>query len=156
MNSSLNKFKTLGYNEEYKYLGIYETNKSTIKHSTKTNIINKITSRIDSLCKTNLNAKNLFKAINEYAISTINYYIGLIEFEPEEFAEIDKMIRQILIKNNAHYKPANKERLYMNRNKLGRGLSLLEHRSESMLFKFNKNIKHRSRDCIRAFCILSM
>ena len=42
------------------------------------------------------------RGINEHAISLLNYYIGLIDVEPDEFAHIDFKIRQILIHIEIH------------------------------------------------------
>ncbi|KAM0676999.1 hypothetical protein BDAP_002470 [Binucleata daphniae] len=81
-----------------------------------------------NLCKTKLNAKNLFQGINEHGIFILNYYIGLVEFEPIEFEKIDDKIRSILNKNKIHMKAANKKRLYLKINDLERGLeNVLSH-----------------------------
>ena len=74
--------------------------------------------RIEALCTTKLNARNLFRGINEFAISTINYYIGILNYEPEEFEQLDKQIRQILAKHNVIIKASNIQRLYISRDEL--------------------------------------
>ena len=74
----------------------------------------------------NLNAKNLFRAINEHAISVINYHTGVLNPEPSEFVTIDDEIRKILIENKIHMQPSNKERLNFPRELLGRGLYKIE------------------------------
>jgi hypothetical protein len=48
----------------YKYLGITEDSCSRTKPETLEKIKKKIMARVESLCKTRLSAKNLFKAIN--------------------------------------------------------------------------------------------
>ena len=75
----------------------------------------------------------MFKAINEHAISIINYHIVVLKLEPKDFAEIDHEIRQVLTKYDIHKQPACKERLYMSREELRRGLNNVEVRSEHML-----------------------
>ncbi|KAL6121570.1 hypothetical protein NUSPORA_01495 [Nucleospora cyclopteri] len=65
--------------------------------------------RIEKLCKTKPNGKNLFTAINEHAISLVNYYIGILKIESENFANLDELIRLILNKNKIILKPTYKE-----------------------------------------------
>lgn len=74
-----------------------------------------------------------------------------MDLEPDEFKKLDESIRQTLIHNELHLQPACKERLYLPRTELGRGLINIEHRSELMLLKlftsFNQTkhvIKRRS------------
>ena len=67
----------LGADGTYKYLGIHENRHNQIAKETKEMVKQKILARIDSLCKTKLNARNLMQAINEYAISVLNYYVEL-------------------------------------------------------------------------------
>ncbi|TBU13640.1 reverse transcriptase, partial [Hamiltosporidium tvaerminnensis] len=68
---------------------------------------------IERLCHTRLNPKNIFSAINQHAISLINYHIG----------------------NKINLRPECKERLYLPRTELGRGLHSVELRSEHMLLQ---------------------
>lgn len=67
-----------------------------MKPENKCIIEEKIERRVGKLCQSKLNAKNLFAAINEYALSTTNYYIGLLPYEQSEFEEIDRKVRRIL------------------------------------------------------------
>ena len=129
------------------YLGITETSDSKISPESFDRVKKEILLRVERLCKTKLNAKNLFKAINEHAISVINYHIGVLKLEPEQFDELDDDIRAILIENRVHYQPSNKERLYLPREMLGRGLSKIAHKSEQMLLMLNQDLersKHHS------------
>ncbi|KAM0680155.1 hypothetical protein GINT2_001538 [Glugoides intestinalis] len=56
--------------EGYKYLGIIEDAKNSVMSESLEKIKKEIYLRVERL-----NAKNLFKAINEHAISVINYHI---------------------------------------------------------------------------------
>jgi hypothetical protein len=118
----------LGANDSYKYLGVLEDYRSNIRLENKERIKNDVYERIIKLCNGKLNSVNLFRSLNEYAISKLNYYIGLIDFEPKEFQEIDLMIRRILIKHKIHFKPACLERQYMSRKEFGRGLENVNHK----------------------------
>ena len=111
----------LANNQCYKYLGICENSKSEVSEETLLKIKKEIYNRTEKLCKTKLNAKNLIKSINEYALSVMNYYIGAVNIEPEEFKKIDENIRLILNKHKIHLQPACEERLYLSREKLWPG-----------------------------------
>ena len=98
----------------------------------------------------------MVKAMNKFALSMINYYVGIVNFEPEDFKKIDDQIRLILIHNNIHLQPSNKERLYLPRDELGRGLACLEHRSELMLYKLNKQFQNTKHVILRRAAILKI
>ena len=115
--------------ESYKYLGIIETANSTISKDSFEKVRNEISKRVMNLCESKLNAINLFKAINEHEVSVINYHIGLIKLEPEEYVKLDESIRKVLIEYKVHLQPANKEKLYLSRASMGRGLINIEHKS---------------------------
>ncbi|KAG0438661.1 LINE-1 reverse transcriptase like protein [Dictyocoela muelleri] len=80
----------------YKYLGLLEDVDSNFKKMNKENILSKIKERVKKLCMTKLNSKNLFYSINEYAISLIHYYVGILDFNSETLKNIDLDIRNIL------------------------------------------------------------
>ena len=94
------------------------------------------------------------KAINEYSRSLINYYVGILDMEPDKFGKIDEDICQILIKHHVHQQPERKERLYTERNELGRGLNNIEFTSERMLSQFYNAIDSTSEICLRRKAIL--
>ena len=125
----------------YKYLGITENSKSIPTKENFERIKIEIGRRTELLCKKPLSAKNLFNAINQYAISVINYHIGVLKLEPEDFKELDSYIRNILMKHKIHQQPACLERLYLPRKELGRGLSSVEFKSEQMLLNLKLNLK---------------
>ncbi|TBU11605.1 hypothetical protein CWI38_1120p0010, partial [Hamiltosporidium tvaerminnensis] len=95
----------------------------------------KLLSGVIRLCHTRLNAKNLFFAINQHAISLINYHIRVLRLEPSDFFKLDDAVRAVLVKNKIHLRPGCKERLYLPRTELGRGLHSVELRSEHMLLQ---------------------
>ena len=101
--------------QSYKYLGITETATSSISKETFIKVRDEIINRTRRLCETKLNSKNLFKGINEHAISVINYHIGVLKLEPSDFTKLDDEIRKVLMDYKIHLQPANKERLYLPR-----------------------------------------
>jgi len=133
----------------YKYLGITETANSSISEESFMKVRNEIIKRIRRLCETKLNSKNLFKGINEHAISVINYHIGVLKLEPTDFSKLDDDIRKVLMDYKIHLQPENKEKLYMPRAQLARGLSNIEHKSEPMLLELNKSLERSSNVSLR-------
>ncbi|EQB62206.1 hypothetical protein NAPIS_ORF00213 [Vairimorpha apis BRL 01] len=113
----------------YKYLGITEYASSIIKRETFDIVRDEILARVEKLCKTKLNGKNILRAINEHAVLVINYHIELVKLEPEDFRSLDHDIRQVLTNYQVHLQPACKERLYLPRAEMGRGLVNIEHYS---------------------------
>ncbi|TBU08033.1 reverse transcriptase [Hamiltosporidium tvaerminnensis] len=119
----------------YKYLGIIEDCRGIPTRSAFEEVQSKLISRVERLCHTRLNAKNLFSAINQHAISLINYYIGVLRLEPADFSKLDDAVLAVLVKNMIHLRPGCKKRLYLPRTELGRGLHSVELRSEHMLLQ---------------------
>ena len=140
----------------YKYLGIIEKPCSSVSEDTLIKIKNEIIARTKNLCNTKLNAKNLIKGINEHAISLVNYYIGVLKLEPGEYSSMDDEIRKVLMDYKVHLQPANKDRLYLPRDQLGRGLCNIEHRSETMLLELNRNMKRSCERSLRRAAILKV
>ncbi|KAK1349054.1 hypothetical protein LUQ84_001735 [Hamiltosporidium tvaerminnensis] len=75
------------------------------------------------------------QSINRHAISLINYHIGVLRLTPADFSKLDEAVRAVLVKNKIHLRPGCKERLYLPRTELGRGLHSVELRGEHMLLQ---------------------
>ncbi|KAF7678802.1 hypothetical protein TCON_2558 [Astathelohania contejeani] len=112
--------------------------------------------RVNRLCESNLNSKNLFKAINEHAISIVNYHIRLQHLEPADFLKLDYEIRQTLIKHKIHLKSGCKESLYITRTEMGRGLHSVEMKSEYMLLQLLDTLKKYKNISSRRAAILKV
>ncbi|CAG4948141.1 unnamed protein product [Colias eurytheme] len=78
--------------------------------------------RVTVLCKRKLNAKNLIKSINTYAIPVLTYSFGLIKWSKTDIRRLEIKTRAILSKYNYHHPKSAIERLTVNREKGGRGL----------------------------------
>lgn len=63
----------------YKYLGITEIRVSRNTQDMFEKLLKFTEVGFEALCRYNLNAKNLIRAINEYASFQINYYLGRVE-----------------------------------------------------------------------------
>ncbi|GIX64260.1 reverse-transcriptase domain containing protein,putative [Babesia caballi] len=99
--------------ETYKYLGITETRYSSVSRGMYSRIHEEIKKRVNMLLDTDLSAKNLFRAVNQYALTVPNYYIGVVPMEPYQFARLDRMVRKQLYEKGAHKHCANISRLYL-------------------------------------------
>ncbi|EKX73017.1 hypothetical protein BEWA_015780 [Theileria equi strain WA] len=105
------------------YLGIMENRSSIPSLESWEKIRAEILARVEKLAKTKLNGRNMFKAINMFALSLLNYYTGLLKLLPDDFEALDLDIRKILVKHRLHYLNASPERLYLKREQCGRGLA---------------------------------
>ncbi|KAG0435486.1 Retrovirus-related Pol polyprotein from type-2 retrotransposable element R2DM [Dictyocoela muelleri] len=134
----------------YKYLGLIEDGENKFKDININNIINKITERIQKICRTNLNSKNIFNAFNEFSLSILNFFIGIINIPCNTLKEWDQKIRNILRENKIHHKTACKERLYMKRRYMGRGLNSLEFNYDKMIYNLLQKLDIKSNSCLRS------
>ena len=142
--------------EGYKYLGITENAQNETSPVTWERVKEEMYTRAEKLCQTKLNGKNMVRAINEYALSLINYYVGVLKIEPEEYQKVDKDIRQILIKFDIHKQPACKQRLYLSRDEMGRGFQNIEHKSESMLLQLYYCLTSKNNSSLRRNAIMKV
>ena len=101
-----------------------------------------------------MNVKNSVKAINEYALSVVNYYVGLLPLEYQDYQEIDEEVRKILTLRGVHLQPANKERLYLPRSKMGRGITNFVHKSMRMQLALFKSLEASKKSSLRRAAIL--
>lgn len=94
--------------------------------------------RLEVLTNTNLSASNLIKAINQTIISKTNYYIGVIQLTRKDLQQLDKEIRLKLYEKKFAYISASKQRIYLPRKMLGRGILSVENNAEVLLFSLSK------------------
>ena len=146
----------LGVNEGYKYLGITENRESKVSRETFTKIHAEILKRTELVCNAGLNGKNAIKAINEYALTAINYYIGVVPMEHADYLMIDRDVRKVLIKHKIHLQPANTERLYLPRKELGRGLCNIVQKSERMELQLFQTLFNSRNTSLRRAAILKV
>ncbi|CDR71672.1 hypothetical protein, conserved [Babesia bigemina] len=121
--------------ETYKYLGVTETSNSLTSDGMFDIILQEICRRTELLAASKLSGKNLSMAINQYALSVINYYIGVIPMDITHFDKIDLAVRRIINAKHGHKKWANTQRLYLPRKEMGRGLHSMVFRAEAMLLR---------------------
>lgn len=108
--------------EMYKYLGMHQSNGTDAK-SVKEQVVAGLLKRVQSICKTLLHSKHIFKAINTYAIPLLTYSLGVIPWTDTDLAEIQRRLSKVLKEAGFHHPSSAKERLTLPRGEGGRGLA---------------------------------
>ena len=105
----------------YKYLGVLELDVILCKEM-RMKVRKEYTRRITLLLKSQLNGRNLFLAINSWAVAVVRYSAAFINWPKEEMRELDRSTRKQLVKYGALHPKSNVQRIYMKRKVGGRGL----------------------------------
>ena len=98
----------------YKYLGALELDKIMCDQM-KRKVKGVHQKRITLLMKTHLNGKNLFLALNTWAISVITCSAAFLDWTKEETKELDRWTRKQLIAGRALHPNSNVMRIYVKR-----------------------------------------
>ena len=115
------KIQGLTTEEHYKYLGMLEAD--TIKQDImKGKIKAEYFKRVKKVLKSDLNAGNVVKAINVWAVSAFRYSSGILDWTKAELQKMDTKTRKVLTMYRMHHPKASVDRLYLPRREGGRGL----------------------------------
>ncbi|TBU09837.1 hypothetical protein CWI39_0032p0080 [Hamiltosporidium magnivora] len=68
----------------YKYLGIIYHSRGIPRSKSFEEVQIKLIARVERLCCTRLNDRNIFQAINQHAIYLLNHHIGVLRLEPAD------------------------------------------------------------------------
>ena len=119
--------KMKGVNEEgYKYLGIVELDGIKEKEM-KERFTKEYKRRIKLVLKSNLNSRNAISAINIWVVAVMRYGAEIVKWTKEELEKLDRQTRKIMTMNGALHPQSYVDRLYVARQRGGRGLqSVLE------------------------------
>ena len=115
------EIKEMDENELYKYLGMVQNNRIDVK-TVKTSLMKEFKARIHKIAKTNLNGKNLIKAVNTYAVPILSYSFGIIKWTVTEIQSLQRKIRTMLTHYKFHHPKSCVERMITPRKEGGRGL----------------------------------
>jgi hypothetical protein len=110
----------LNENDYYKYLGILQNpmiNDKNIKEQTTREYLK----RLNTLLKTQLNGKNITKAINTYAIPVLTYTFGIVKWTNTELDDLNRKLRTTSTKHRIHHEHSATERFSLPREEGGRG-----------------------------------
>ena len=81
----------------YKYLGIEEN--TNIQHKNmRSKIHTTYIQRLKTICKSELTTKNKITAINQYALPTVTYGFGIVDWPQQHLNTLDIKTRKILTK----------------------------------------------------------
>ena len=120
------RMKTIDSDENvtYKFLGVEQADGIKTKEVFE-RIKTKVENRLELLIKTELNDRNLMKAINSKVIPVAAYPMNVRRFSKEELLELDQIIKRQLRRNNMLGRQSSDKRLYLKREEGGRGLKSL-------------------------------
>ena len=115
------EIKAMGTDSQYRYLGVLEAD--TIRNAkVRTTVAEEYKHRLVRMLKSKLNAGNLFRAINTYAVAAVRYTAGIIRWTKEELETLDRMTRKKLTTYGGLHPRSDVDRLYVDRKRGGRGL----------------------------------
>ena len=78
------------------------------------------------ILKSELNARNKITAIGALAVPMLRQSFGIINWRTEEIKRIERKTRKMLSMYKMHHPKADKDRLYVKRKEIGRGLVQIE------------------------------
>ena len=111
--------------EGYKYLEVLEAD-DIMHNEVKRSIKKEYIRRVKKILSSKLNAGNVIKAINSWAVSLL-WYIGAdCNWTKRELAELDLKTRKLLTIHGALHPRSNVSRLYLPRREAGGGLISVE------------------------------
>ena len=110
--------------EVYKYLGIIESD--SINKEMKSKVTTEYYRRVKKILRSQLHGRFAFRAISTWAVPVLRYGAGIINWRKDELKNIDIKTRKILRYNGAHHPQEDVDRLYVSREKGGRGLQSIE------------------------------
>ena len=117
--------KGLEQEKYYKYLGVNESD--GIQHAKmKEQIKKECIRRVRLITETELNAKNRILAVNTLALPVMTFSYNIINLNLNELKKINVKIRKLLTFQRMHQPKEDVARLYIPKNKGGRGLMQLE------------------------------
>ena len=117
--------RELADDDGYKYLGILQR-ESTLKEEAKTVVRKEYFRRMRLIMKSELNAGNCITAANIWAIPVVRYTAGIVDWTAEDLRMMDTKTRKLLTMHNAFNLNGDVDRLYVARNKGGKGLLEVE------------------------------
>lgn len=113
--------KSMEVNEFYTYLGIQQA-KRVADRLVRDDVKGKYLERIRTISKTLLNGKNMYKAINTYAIPVLTYTFGVLNWTTTDIEHLRRKTSVLLTKMRVHHPKSAIERITLPRCKGGRGM----------------------------------
>ncbi|GMH46187.1 hypothetical protein BSKO_14155 [Bryopsis sp. KO-2023] len=117
-------FAMLSPGDTYKYLGIPQGHVNSPTEF-KRKLKSEYYKRVHLVWSSGLSAKNKVVAHNSWAVGVFKYAFGVLAWTKTELEIVDRRTRHILQSWDCHKRLGNMDRLYMSRDKGGRGLVAL-------------------------------
>ena len=149
MNLPNNNIKGLNLNETYKYLDILQAD--DIKHKqVKKKTLSVYNKRVRKILKSKLNGGHIIKAINSWALPVVRYTVGIIDWTQAELEDLDRKTRKVMSAHHALHPQSNVVRLFLPRQKGGRGLLQIKQTVEEEKRALNNYIKNSPELALKA------
>lgn len=142
--------ENMALGEVYKYLGVDQNSRYNHKE-VKRQLITVFSERLRKILSTNLNAKNLTRAINTYVIPVLTYSFGVINWSNTELEQINRTVRTNMTKFRNHHPKTCIQRLTLPRTEGGRGLvdvAGLHHQQISALRRYFHTRTHNIHNAV--------
>lgn len=111
----------MNQDEAYKYLGFQQTRR--VQHKDiRCKVTNVYLQRVGDILKSSLNGKNVFKALNTFAVPVLTYTFGVVKWTETELKDVERATRKLLTKFRTHHPKSALERITLPRHEGGRGL----------------------------------
>lgn len=107
--------------EGYRYLGVLEAD-DIMHDEVKRSMQKEYIRRVKKTLPSKLNAGNVIKAMNTWAVSLLRNSRGIVNWTKSELVELDRKTRKLLTIYGALHARSNVSRLYLRRREGGRGL----------------------------------
>ena len=99
--------------------------------------------RVRAVLKSKMNGGNVINAINIWAVATVRYGAGIINWNMGELDKIDRQTRKLLNMHRGLHPRSSVDRLYIPRAQGGRGLLSVKDCARSNLFDYTANNNER-------------
>src|SRR5829696_4157364 len=109
----------------YKYLGILQADLEK-KEESKASVLKEYFRSLRLALRSELNAGNTVSAINAWAIPVVRYTAGVVDWTVNDLKDADRKTRKIMTMHNAFHMSGDVDRLYVPRNKGGKGVLQIE------------------------------
>ncbi|KAJ3660258.1 hypothetical protein Zmor_004714 [Zophobas morio] len=130
-------------NDTYKYLGFCQS--SHINHTkTKTQLKDQYVARLKLKLKTQLNGKNLMKAVNTFCVPLLTYSFGVIKWSKTDLENLNIATRKIFTQYRRHHPKSSIERFSLPRQNGGRGFQNLENLYQRQISDLKKYFLKRA------------
>eukprot|EP00112_Aurelia_sp_Birch-Aquarium-sp1_P003300 Seg1367.7 transcript_id=Seg1367.7/GoldUCD/mRNA.D3Y31 product="Retrovirus-related Pol polyprotein from type-1 retrotransposable element R2" pseudo=true protein_id=Seg1367.7/GoldUCD/D3Y31 len=109
----------------YRYLGVLKVDQ-VLHGEMKERIRALYYDRLKKLLKSKLNAGNLIKAINTWAVASVRYSAAIVDWTKEELRQMDRKTRKLLTMHGGLHPKSDVDRLHLPRKLGGRGTCSIE------------------------------